>query len=74
MSEEKKQEASAQAVPPKPEAAGAAKSTKINRFTLQELEKHIELTQEKMGNLSSAYARQLLRRKEQLLQMKKAVE
>lgn len=75
MSEEKKQETAAQAAPQKKEEAGsAAKNKKINRFTLKELEKQIELTQQKMGNLSSAYARQLLRRKEQLLSIKKAVE
>ena len=46
------------------------KRKKINRFTLEELEKKIQEVKEKMGGLTSSYAQQLLRRKEQLLQDK----
>lgn len=62
---------------PAPEAPGAekkeeteAKKKKINRLTLQEVEEKIKEVQEKMGGLSSAYAQQLLKRKEGLLQEK----
>ncbi len=48
--------------------AQVKKKKKINRLTLKELEKKIEQVQQKMGGLASAYAQQLLRRKEQLLQ------
>lgn len=43
------------------------KKKKINRLSLKELEKKIKQTEEKMGSLSSSYAQQLLKRKEQLL-------
>ncbi len=47
--------------------AAEKKKKKINCLTLKELEKKIEQAQEKMGGLSSSFARQLLKRKEQLL-------
>lgn len=43
------------------------KKKKINRLTLKELDKKIQEVQSKMGNLSSSYALQLLKRKKQLL-------
>jgi len=43
------------------------KTKKINRLTLQELEKKIEETKSKMGTLDSDYAHQLLKRKEQIV-------
>ena len=52
----------------KKETAGQPKKKKVNRLTLKELEKKIQQVQEKMGSLHSAYAQQLLKRKEQLLQ------
>ncbi|MBN3039379.1 MAG: hypothetical protein JW869_08200 [Candidatus Omnitrophica bacterium] len=58
----------AEAAPPKEETQGLEKKKKkINRLTLKELEKKINEVQEKMGSLSSSYARGLLRQKEQLL-------
>jgi hypothetical protein len=74
--EAKKEEAPAKAQPPKegakpePEAA-PKKAKKINRLTLKELEKRIQLVQEKMGSLTSHYAQQLLKRKEQLFEKTK---
>ncbi len=50
--------------------AGAKKRKKINCLTLEELEKKIQEVQEKMGGLTSTYARQLLKRKEQLSEEK----
>ncbi len=44
------------------------KKKKINRFTLEELGKKIQEVKEKMGGLTSSYAQELLKRKEQLLQ------
>ncbi|MBU4141089.1 MAG: hypothetical protein KKA80_04275 [Candidatus Omnitrophica bacterium] len=43
-----------------------AKKKKINRLTLKEVEKKIQEVQEKMGGLTSSFARHLLKRKEQL--------
>ena len=43
------------------------KKKKINRLTLEELERKIQEVQSKMGGLSSSYALQLLKRKERLL-------
>ena len=50
--------------------AGAKKREKINCLTLEKLEKKIQEVQEKMGGLTSTYARQLLKRKEQLSEEK----
>lgn len=46
---------------------GTQKKKKINRMTAKELERNIDQVKRKMGGLNSAYARQLLKRKEQLL-------
>ena len=51
----------------KEEMKEAGTHKKINRLTLKEVEKKIQETQEKMGGLASSFARQLLKRKEQLL-------
>ena len=47
------------------------KNKKINKMTLEELEKAIEKTKETMGGLSSKYAKELLERKEALAAAKK---
>ena len=61
MAEEKpKQEA------PAPQAVAPKKNKKINKMTLQEVDKKLEEIKEKMGSLSSKYALELLRRKTQL--------
>lgn len=39
---------------------------KINKMTLSELDKAIEKTKSSMGSLTSAYAKELLKRKEVL--------
>jgi len=44
-----------------------AKKKKINRLRLKEVEKRIKEVEEKMGGLGSSFGRQLLKRKEQLL-------
>ena len=65
--EAQKPVASVEAPPAEKKEAAEKKKKKINCLTLKELEKKIEQTQEKMGGLTSFYARQLLKRKEQLL-------
>jgi hypothetical protein len=42
------------------------KNKKINKMTLSELDKAIEATKSSMGGLTSAYAKELLKRKENL--------
>ncbi len=64
---EQKQEQAAAAPAPAEKKESAAKKKKINRLSLKEVEKKIAETQGKMGSLTSAYAQQLLKRKEQLL-------
>ena len=54
-------------------AAGTEKKQKINQYSLKEVEKKIEEVQEKMGGLTSSFAQQLLRRKEQLLAKNKEI-
>ena len=55
---------------PKPVAPAAPaaekKLKKINKMTLQELDKKLQDIKEKMGNFSSKYAMELLRRKKEL--------
>jgi hypothetical protein len=72
---EQKPPAEEKAPEQKPPAEAAAekkeeKKKKINRMALKELEKKIQEVKEKMGSLSSSYARHLLSRKEELLQEK----
>ncbi len=43
-----------------------SKNKKINKMTLDELNKAIEKTQSSMNGLTSAYAKELLKRKEVL--------
>lgn len=50
----------------KKEAGAEKKKQKINRLGLKEVEKKIEEVQAKMGSLTSSYAQQLLKRKQQL--------
>lgn len=59
---------------PEEEKESGPKKKKINRLSLKELEKKIQQTQEKMGGLTSIYARQLLKRREQLLGGKDAAD
>ncbi len=47
------------------------KNKKINKMTLEEIEKKIQEVQQTQGGLSSIYARHLLRRREVLLGLKK---
>lgn len=49
------------------EGQGSKKKKKINKLTLNEIEKMIQEVQEKMGGVNSFYAKQLISRKQQLL-------
>ncbi|MBN1406102.1 MAG: hypothetical protein JW946_06250 [Candidatus Omnitrophica bacterium] len=49
-----------------PAAAAAKKNKKINEMTLAELDKKIEDVKVKMGNLTSKYALELLKRKKEI--------
>lgn len=61
------QKAPEQKAPPAEQPKTDSKrSKKINLMTLPELEKKLEEVKVKMGGLSSGYAQQLLKRKEQL--------
>ena len=71
---ESKEGKQAQAPAEEKKETQAKKKKKINRLTLKELENKIKQVQQKMGGLTSAYAQQLLRRKEQLLQESKTEE
>jgi hypothetical protein len=48
------------------------KKKKINKMKLEEIEEAIKKTQEKMGGLTSVYAKHLLKRREELLKQKEA--
>lgn len=48
------------------EATTEKGNKKINKMTLSELDKAIEATKASMGGLTSAYAKELLKRKEVL--------
>ncbi len=74
VEKESKEAKPSQAPAEEKKEAQAKKKKKINRLTLKELEKKIEQVQQKMGGLTSIYAQQLLRRKEQLLQESKTEE
>jgi len=50
------------------DAQAGKKKKKINSLNLKELEKKIQEVQEKMGNLDSFYAQQLLKQKNELMQ------
>ena len=50
--------------PPKEEAAKSKRSKKINLMSLKEIEDKLKTVKEKMGNLKSHYAGQLLRQKD----------
>ncbi len=69
MAEEKPtQEAPKEA--PKKEAApqeAAKKNKKLNKMTLKDMDKKLEEIKEKMGNLSSKYAKELLKAKKGLM-------
>lgn len=47
------------------------KNKKINKMTLEEIEKKLQEVQQTQGGLTSLYARHLLRRREVLLAQKK---
>ena len=47
------------------------KNKKINKMSMEEIDKAISETKEKMGSLSSKYAAELLKQKEILLASKK---
>jgi len=47
------------------------KNKKINKMSIEEIDKAISNTKEKMGSLTSKYAIELLRQKEILLSKKK---
>ncbi|MFH0732376.1 MAG: hypothetical protein V2A72_05595 [Candidatus Omnitrophota bacterium] len=75
MSEEKPKEEkpTAQSLEPKAQSpqpivvgAGQKKVKKINKMTMKELDKTLEDVQQKMGNLKSKYALELLKRKREL--------
>lgn len=46
---------------------GKEKKKKINRMTAQEIDKKLDEVKQKMGNLTSRYALELIKRKRQLL-------
>jgi len=50
------------------------KRKKINKLTLEEVEEKLKSVEATMGGASSKYAQQLLHRREELLQKKKAEE
>jgi len=69
MAEEKPKEQPQQTAAPKEEAAAAGakkKRKKINEMTLKDVDKKLDEVKEKMGNLSSKYAKDLLKRKKEL--------
>lgn len=70
MTENQKGPAPSEEVKAAPPAASSAekkkRQKKINQMTAQELETAVQKTQEKMGGLTSRYARELLRRKKEL--------
>lgn len=68
MNDEAKKPEEQTQVPEKKEAQDSKKKKKLNKLTLKEIEKMIQVVQEKMGGLNSFYAKELVRRKEQLLQ------
>lgn len=49
-----------------PVEAPTKKRKKVNRMTLEEIEKKLKEVKERMGGITSRYACQLLKRKEQL--------
>jgi hypothetical protein len=65
VQEQSKAEETNEKSTPKPEAAvGTGKRKKINLMSLKELDDKLKSVKDKMGNLRSRYARQLLKQKE----------
>jgi hypothetical protein len=58
--------AEAAAAPEKPEGGEAARSKKINKMTLDEVQAKLEDIRSKQGGLRSRYARQLLQKRDLL--------
>jgi hypothetical protein len=57
--------------PAQAETEKKKKNKKINKMTLEEIERKLQEVQQTQGGLNSLYARHLLRRREVLLAQKK---